>query len=104
MVVARIALAAAVGLRAGRSQSLTSTLSPPNVEGPGDSAFIAPVQHAKVALTVTAKPGTTPYFIWAWLLQNEFPFVSAVEALLVAFDVEFPVGVEVAREVDGAEA
>ena len=32
----------------------------------------------------------------AWLLQNEFPFVSAVEALLVAFDVEFPVGVEVA--------
>ena len=34
--------------------------------------------------------------IWAWLLQNEFPFVSVVEALLVSFDVEFPVGVEVA--------
>lgn len=31
-----------------------------------------------------------------WLLQNELPFGPAVEALLVAFDVKVPVGVEVA--------
>jgi hypothetical protein len=37
--------------------------TPPNVQGPGDSAFIAPTQHAKVTLTVTAKPGTTLYFM-----------------------------------------
>ena len=37
--------------------------TPPNVDRPGDSAFIAPVQHAKVTLTVTAKPGTTLYFM-----------------------------------------
>jgi len=39
------------------------TDTPPNVDQPGDSAFIAPVQHAKVTLTVTAKPGTTLYFM-----------------------------------------
>jgi hypothetical protein len=37
--------------------------TPPNVQGPGDSAFIAPIQHAKVTLTVTAKPGRTLYFM-----------------------------------------
>jgi hypothetical protein len=37
----------------------------PNVDRPGDSAFIAPQQKAKVTLKVTAKPGTTLYFICA---------------------------------------
>ena len=37
--------------------------TPPKIDGPGNSAFIAPVQHAKVTLTVTAKPGTTLYFM-----------------------------------------
>jgi hypothetical protein len=37
--------------------------TPPKVDRPGDSAFIAPFQHAKVTLTVTAKPGTTLYFM-----------------------------------------
>ena len=41
------------------------TNTPPNVDGPGDMAFIAPKQHAKVTLKVTAKPGTTLYFICA---------------------------------------
>ena len=36
---------------------------PPNVDRPGDSAFVAPRQKAKVSLKVTAKPGTTLYFI-----------------------------------------
>jgi hypothetical protein len=39
------------------------TNTAPNVDRPGDSAFIPPVQKAKVTLTVTAKPGTTLYFI-----------------------------------------
>ena len=39
------------------------THTPPNVDRPGDSAFIAPVQKAKVTLKVTAKPGTTLYFM-----------------------------------------
>jgi hypothetical protein len=37
--------------------------TPPNVDRPGDSAFIEPIQHAKVTLKVTAKPGTTLYFM-----------------------------------------
>ncbi len=37
----------------------------PNVDRPGDSAFVAPTQKAKVTLKVTAKPGTTLYFICA---------------------------------------
>jgi hypothetical protein len=37
----------------------------PNVDRPGDSAFIAPTQHAKVTLHVTAKAGTTLYFMCA---------------------------------------
>jgi hypothetical protein len=41
------------------------TNTPPNVNGPGDMAFIAPKQNAKVTLKVTAKPGTTLYFICA---------------------------------------
>ncbi len=41
------------------------TDTPPNVDRPGDSAFIAPTQNAKVTLKVTAKPGTTLYFICA---------------------------------------
>ena len=43
----------------------TGTNTAPNVDQPGDSAFIAPAQHAKVTLTVTAKPGTTLYFMCA---------------------------------------
>jgi hypothetical protein len=39
------------------------THTPPNVDRPGDSAFVAPKQKAKVTLAVTAKPGTTLYFI-----------------------------------------
>lgn len=39
------------------------TTTPPNVNQPGDSAFIAPMQKAKVTLKVTAKPGTTLYFM-----------------------------------------
>ncbi len=41
------------------------TNTAPNVDQPGDSAFIAPTQKAKVTLKVTAKPGTTLYFICA---------------------------------------
>ncbi len=41
------------------------TNTPPNIDGPGDMAFIAPKQKAKVTLKVTAKPGTTLYFICA---------------------------------------
>jgi hypothetical protein len=41
------------------------TTTPPNVDKPGDSAFIPPVQKAKVTLKVTAKAGTTLYFICA---------------------------------------
>jgi len=43
----------------------TGTNTPPNVDQPGDSAFIAPKQRAKVTLKVTAKPGTTLYFLCA---------------------------------------
>ncbi len=43
----------------------TGTNTAPNVDRPGDSAFIAPTQKAKVTLKVTAKPGTTLYFICA---------------------------------------
>lgn len=43
----------------------TGTNTPPNVDRPGDSAFIAPVQKASVTLKVTAKPGTTLYFMCA---------------------------------------
>jgi hypothetical protein len=43
----------------------TGSTTPPNVDRPGDSAFIAPSQNAKVTLKVTAKPGTTLYFICA---------------------------------------
>lgn len=43
----------------------TGTNTAPNVDQPGDSAFIPPVQKAKVTLTVTAKPGTTLYFLCA---------------------------------------
>jgi hypothetical protein len=39
--------------------------TPPSVDRPGDSAFIAPTQKAKVTLTVTAKAGTTLYFMCA---------------------------------------
>lgn len=41
------------------------TNTAPNIDGPGDMAFIAPIQKAKVTLKVTAKPGTTLYFICA---------------------------------------
>jgi plastocyanin len=41
----------------------TGTNTAPNVDRPGDSAFIAPSQKAKVTLKVTAKPGTTLYFV-----------------------------------------
>jgi hypothetical protein len=41
------------------------TNTPPNVDGPGDMAFIDAKQKAKVTLKVTAKPGTTLYFICA---------------------------------------
>ncbi len=41
------------------------TNTAPNIAGPGDMAFIAPKQKAKVTLKVTAKPGTTLYFICA---------------------------------------
>lgn len=37
----------------------------PNVDRPGDSAFVAPTQKAKVTLRVTAKAGTTLYFMCA---------------------------------------
>jgi hypothetical protein len=43
----------------------TGTTSSPSVDRPGDSAFIEPVQKAKVTLHVTAKAGTTLYFICA---------------------------------------
>ena len=35
------------------------------MDRPGDSAFVAPIQHANVTLKVTAKPGTTLYFMCA---------------------------------------
>ena len=41
------------------------TNTAPNVDQPGDSAFVAPTQKAKVTLKVTAKAGTTLYFICA---------------------------------------
>lgn len=37
----------------------------PNVDRPGDSAFIGGTQKASVTLKVTAKPGTTLYFMCA---------------------------------------
>ena len=43
----------------------TGTNTPVHVDRPGDSAFIAPVQKAKVTLKVTAKAGTTLYFMCA---------------------------------------
>jgi len=53
-----------------------------------------------IAEITSARPdqlfAVSVHSIRVWLLQNEFPFVSAVEALLVAFDVKFPVAVEVA--------
>ncbi|HET8977244.1 MAG TPA: hypothetical protein VFN87_03740 [Solirubrobacteraceae bacterium] len=39
------------------------TNTPPSIDRPGDSAFIAPKMGAKVTLKVTAKPGTTLYFM-----------------------------------------
>jgi hypothetical protein len=39
------------------------TNTPANVDHPIDSAFVAPKQKAKVTLKVTAKPGTTLYFM-----------------------------------------
>jgi hypothetical protein len=41
----------------------TGSTTAPNVDRPGDTAFIAPTQGAKVTLKVTAKPGTTLYFM-----------------------------------------
>lgn len=41
------------------------TNTPPNIDRPGDSAFVPPIQNAKVTLKVTAKPGTTLYFVCA---------------------------------------
>ncbi len=41
----------------------TGSTTPPNVDRPGDSAFVAPTPNAKVKLKVTAKPGTTLYFM-----------------------------------------
>jgi hypothetical protein len=41
------------------------TNTAPNVDQPGDSAFVEPSQGAKVTLKVTAKPGTTLYFLCA---------------------------------------
>ncbi len=41
------------------------TNTPPNIDRPGDSAFIPATQGAKVTLKVTAKPGTTLYFMCA---------------------------------------
>jgi plastocyanin len=39
--------------------------TPPDVDRPGDSAFIAPNPGANVTLTVTAKKGSTLYFMCA---------------------------------------
>jgi hypothetical protein len=41
----------------------TGTNTAPSVDQPGDSAYIAPSEKAKVTLKVTAKPGTTLYFM-----------------------------------------
>ena len=41
------------------------TNTAPNIDRPGDSAFVQPIQKAKVTLKVTAKPGTTLYFMCA---------------------------------------
>jgi hypothetical protein len=54
-----VAGAAQVPVRRRRKGSTT----PPNVDRPDNTAFIAPIQHAKVTLKVTAKPGTTIYFM-----------------------------------------
>jgi hypothetical protein len=43
----------------------TGTNTAPNIDQAGDSAFVGPKQRAKVSLKVTAKPGTTLYFICA---------------------------------------
>ena len=43
----------------------TGSAQPANVDQVGDSAFIPPKQGAKVTLKVTAKPGTTLYFMCA---------------------------------------
>ena len=43
----------------------TGGSTPPQVDQPGDSAFIAPNEGASVTLTVTAKKGTTLYFMCA---------------------------------------
>jgi hypothetical protein len=67
---------------------------PWNLTVPATAAQYAAVVIATLDACQTA--GISLETIWAWLLQNEFPFVSVVEALLVSFDVEFPVGVEVA--------
>lgn len=39
------------------------TNTAPDITGPGDTAFVAPKQRAHVSLKVTAKPGTTLYFL-----------------------------------------
>jgi hypothetical protein len=43
----------------------TGQSTPPNVDKPGDSAFIGPNPGDSVTLTVTAKKGTTLYFMCA---------------------------------------
>jgi hypothetical protein len=43
----------------------TGSTTPSNIDRPGDSAYIPPVQNAKVTLKVTAHPGTTLYFMCA---------------------------------------
>jgi hypothetical protein len=39
--------------------------APPDIDRPGDSAFVAPNRGASVTLTVTAKKGATLYFMCA---------------------------------------
>jgi plastocyanin len=41
------------------------TNTAPGIDRPGDSAFIPPKMGAKVTLRITAKPGTTLYFVCA---------------------------------------
>ncbi len=41
------------------------TNTAPSIDRPGDSAFIPPKMGARVTLKVTAKPGTTLYFMCA---------------------------------------
>jgi uncharacterized cupredoxin-like copper-binding protein len=43
----------------------TGQATAPDVDRPGDSAFIAPDPGASVTLTVTAKKGSTLYFMCA---------------------------------------